>query len=96
MGKLLMFQIALLESDTWDIIDPNSGSNVAVVSAKINNPVVKTDTVDINTNDGVMDFSEAQGLHYGNRKIEVTLRKTSGSTYDFDAFRRKHLRRMVK
>lgn len=96
MGKLLMFQIALLESDTWDIIDPNSGSNVAVVSAKINNPVVKTDTVDINTNDGVMDFSEAQGLHYGNREIEVTLRKTSGSTYDFDAFRRKYLGRMVK
>lgn len=96
MGKLLMFQIALLESDTWDVIDPNSGSNVAVVSAKINNPVVKTDTVDINTNDGVMDFSEAQGLHYGNRKIEVTLRKTSGSTYDFDEFRRKYLGRMVK
>ena len=96
MGKLLMFQIALLDSDTWDVIDPNSGSNVAVVSAKINNPVVKTDTVDINTNDGVMDFSEAQGLHYGNRKIEVTLRKTSGSTYDFDAFRRKYLGRMVK
>jgi hypothetical protein len=99
MGKLLMFQIALLESDTWDVIDPNSGSNVVVVSAKINNPVVKTDTVDINTNDGVMDFSEAQGLHYGNRKIEVTLRKTSGSTYgfyDFDEFRRKYLGRMVK
>lgn len=96
MGKLLMFQIALLESDIWDTIDPNSGSNVAVVSAKINNPVVKTDTVDINTNDGVMDFSEAQGLHYSNRKIEVTLRKTSGSTYDFDAFRRKYLGRMVK
>ena len=96
MGKLLMFQIALLESDTWDVIDPNSGSTVAVVSAKINNPVVKTDTVDINTNDGVMDFSEAQGLHYGNRNIEVTLRKTSGSTYDFDAFRRKYLGRMVK
>ena len=96
MGKLLMFQIALLESDTWDVIDPNSGSTVAVVSAKINNPVVKTDTVDINTNDGVLDFSEAQGLHYGNRDIEVTLRKTSGSTYDFDAFRRKYLGRMVK
>ena len=96
MGKLLMFQIALLESDIWDVIDPNSGSTVAVVSAKIDNPVVKTDTVDINTNDGVMDFSEAQGLHYGNRNIEVTLRKTSGSTYDFDAFRRKYLGRMVK
>lgn len=96
MGKLLMFQIALLESDTWDVIDPNSGSTVAVVSAKIDNPVVKTDTVDINTNDGVLDFSDAQGLHYGNRNIEVTLRKTSGSTYDFDAFRRKYLGRMVK
>lgn len=96
MGKLLMFQIALLESNTWDVIDPNSGSTVAVVSAKINNPVVKTDTVDINANDGVLDFSESQGLHYGNRNIEVTLRKTSGSTYDFDAFRRKYLGRMVK
>lgn len=96
MGKLLMFQIALLESDTWDVVDPNSGSTVAVVSVKINNPVVKTDTVDINTNDGVLDFSEAQGLRYGNRDIEVTLRKTSGSTYDFDAFRRKYLGRMVK
>lgn len=96
MGKLLMFQIGLDGSNTWESFDPESGSTVVVVSAKINNPVVKTDTVDINTNDGVLDFSEAQGLHYGNRDIEVTLRKTSSSTYDFDAFRRKYLGRMVK
>ena len=96
MGRFLMFQIGLYGSNEWEVFDPNSGSTVVVASAKINNPVVKTDTVDVNTNDGTLDFSEAQGLHYGNRNIEVTLRKTSGSTYDFDAFRRKYLGQMVK
>nr|DAJ48838.1 MAG TPA: tail protein [Caudoviricetes sp.] len=96
MGKLLVFQIGLLNSNTWESFNPDFGSPVVVVSAKIDNPVVKTDTVDVNTNDGTLDFSEAQGLHYGNRNIEVILRKISGSTYDFDAFRRKYLGQMVK
>lgn len=96
MGKLLTFQIGLDGSNTWESFDPESGSTVVVVSAKINNPVVKTDTVDINTNDGVLDFSEAQGIHYGNRNIEVTLRKIAGSTYNFDEFRRKYLGQTIK
>lgn len=95
MGKLLTFRMRLHGTSTWDEIVPETGKQVAVVSATINNPATKTDTVDINTNDGVLDFSEAQGIHYGNRNIEVTLRKIAGSTYDFDALRRKYLGRMV-
>lgn len=96
MGKLLMFKIGINGSDTWEVFNPESGSTVVVVSAKIDNPVVKTDTVDINTNDGVLDFSDAQGIHYGNRNIEVTLRKTAGSTYSFNEFRRKYLGQTVR
>ena len=95
MGKLLTFRMRLHGASTWDEIVPETGKQVVVVSATINNPATKTDTVDINTNDGVLDFSEAQGIHYGNRNIEVTLRKIAGSTYDFDALRRKYLGRMV-
>ena len=95
MGKLLTFRMRLHGASTWDEIVPETGKQVAVVSATINNPAIKTDTVDISTNDGVLDFSEAQGIHYGNRNIEVTLRKIAGSTYDFDALRRKYLGRMV-
>lgn len=95
MGKLLTFRMRLHGESTWDEIVPETGKQVAVVSATINNPATKTDTVDISTNDGVLDFSEAQGIHYGNRNIEVTLRKIAGSTYDFDALRRKYLGQMV-
>lgn len=95
MGKLLTFRMRLHGASTWDEIVPETGKQVAVVSATINNPATKTDTVDINTNDGVLDFSEAQGIHYSNRNIEVTLRKIAGSTYDFDALRRKYLGQMV-
>lgn len=95
MGKLLTFRMRLHGASTWDEIVPETGKQVAVVSATINNPATKTDTVDINTNDGVLDFSEAQGIHYGNRNIEVTLRKIAGSTYNFDALRRKYLGQMV-
>ena len=95
MGKLFTFRMRLHGASTWDEIVPETGKQVAVVSATINNPATKTDTVDINTNDGVLDFSEAQGIHYGNRNIEVTLRKIAGSTYDFDALRRKYLGQMV-
>lgn len=95
MGKLLTFRMRLHGASTWDEIVPETGKQVVVVSATIDNPATKTDTVDINTNDGVLDFSEAQGIHYGNRLIEVTLREIAGSTYDFDAFRRKYLGRMV-
>lgn len=95
MGKSLVFSIRLDGSNTWETFSADNGTPVIVVSAKIDNPVVKTDTVDINANDGVLDFSEAQGLHYGNRNIEVTLRKIAGSTYNFDLFRRTYLGRMV-
>ena len=95
MGKLLTFRMRLHGASTWDEIVPETGKQVAVVSATINNPVTKTDTVDINTNDGVLDFSGAQGIQYGNRCIEVTLRKIAGSTYDFDALRRKYLGQMI-
>lgn len=95
MGKSLIFSIKLDGSNTWETFSADYVTPVIVVSAKIDNPVVKTDTVDINANDGVLDFSEAQGLHYGNRNIEVTLRKIAGSTYNFDAFRRKYLGQMV-
>ena len=95
MGKSLVFSIRLDGSNTWETFSADYGTPVIVVSEKIDNPVVKTDTVDINTNDGVLDFSEAQGLHYGNRNIEVKLRKIAGSTYNFDEFRRKYLGRMV-
>ena len=95
MGKLLTFRMRLHGASTWDEIVPETGKQVVVVSATINNPATKTDTVDINTNDGVLDFSEAQGIHYGNRNIEVILRKIAGSTYDFDALRRKYLGQMV-
>ena len=95
MGKSLIFSIKLDGSNTWETFSADYGTPVIVVSAKIDNPVVKTDTVDINANDGVLDFSEAQGLHYGNRNIEVTLRKIAGSTYNFDTFRRTYLGRMV-
>lgn len=95
MGKLLTFRMRLHGASTWDEIVPETGKQVAVVSATINNPATKTDTVDINTNDGVLDFSEAHGIHYGNRNIEVTLRKIAGSTYNFDALRRKYLGQMV-
>lgn len=95
MGKSLVFSIRLDGSNTWETFSAEYGTPVIVVSAKIDNPVVKTDTVDINANDGVLDFSEAQGLHYDNRNIEVTLRKIAGSTYNFDLFRRTYLGRMV-
>lgn len=95
MGKLLTFRMRLHGASTWDEIVPETGKQVVVVSATVDNPATKTDTVDINTNDGVLDFSEAQGIHYGNRRIEVTLREIASSTYDFDAFRRKYLGHMV-
>lgn len=95
MGKLLTFMMRLHGSSTWDEIVPDTGKQVAVVSATIDNPAVKTDTVDINTYDGVLDFSGVQGIHYGNRDIKVTLRKIAGSTYDFDALRRKYLGQIV-
>lgn len=95
MSELLTFMMRLHGSSTWDEIVPDTGKQVAVVSAAIDNPVVKTDTVDINTYDGVLDFSSVQGIHYGNRNIEVTLRKIAGSTYDFDALRRKYLGQLV-
>lgn len=95
MGELLTFMMRLHGSSIWDEIVPDTGKQVAVVSATINNPTVKTDTVDINTYDGVLDFSDVQGIHYGNRDIKVTLRKIAGSTYDFDALRRKYLGQLV-
>lgn len=95
MGKLLTFMMRLHGSSTWDEIVPNTDKQVVVVSATISNPTVKTDTVDINTYDGVLDFSSVQGIHYGNRYIKVSLRKTNSSTYDFDALRRKYLGQIV-
>ena len=95
MGELLTFMMRLHGSSTWDEIVPNTDKQVVVVSATISNPTVKTDTVDINTYDGVLDFSSVQGIHYGNRYIKVSLRKTNGSTYDFDALRRKYLGQVV-
>lgn len=95
MGELLKFMMRLHGSSTWDEIVPNTDKQVVVVSATISNPAVKTDTVDINTYDGVLDFSSVQGIHYGNRYIKVSLRKTNGSTYDFDALRRKYLGQIV-
>lgn len=95
MGELLTFMMRLHGSSTWDEIVPNTDRQVVVVSATISNPTVKTDTVDINTYDGVLDFSSVQGIHYGNRYIKVSLRKTNGSTYDFDALRRKYLGQIV-
>lgn len=95
MGELLTFTMRLHGSSTWDEIAPNTDRQVVVVSATISNPTVKTDTVDINTYDGVLDFSSVQGIHYGNRHIKVSLRKTNGSTYDFDALRRKYLGQIV-
>lgn len=95
MGELLTFMMRLHGSSTWDEIVPNTDRKVVVVSATISNPTVKTDTVDINTYDGVLDFSSVQGIHYGNRYIKVSLRKTNGSTYDFDALRRKYLGQIV-
>lgn len=95
MGELLTFMMRLHGSSTWDEIVPNTDKQVVVVSATIGNPEVKTDTVDINTYDGVLDFSSVQGIHYGNRYIKVSLRKTNGSTYDFDALRRKYLGQIV-
>lgn len=95
MGELLNFMMRLHGSSTWDEIVPNTDKQVVVVSATIGNPAVKTDTVDINTYDGVIDFSSVQGIHYGNRYIKVSLRKTNGSTYDFDALRRKYLGQIV-
>lgn len=95
MGELLTFRMRLHGAITWDEIVPETGKQVVVVSATINNPATKMDTVDINTSDGVLDFSDAQGIHYGNRRIEVTLRKIAGSTYDFDEMRRKYLGQIV-
>ena len=95
MGELLTFMMRLHGSSTWDEIVTDTDKQVVVVSATIGNPTVKTDTVDINTYDGVLDFSSVQGIHYGNRNIEVTLRKIAGSTYDFDALRRKYLGQIV-
>ena len=95
MGELLTFMMRLHGSSTWDEIVPNTDKQVVVVSATISNPTVKTDTVDINTYDGVLDFSSVQGIHYGNRYIKVSLRKTNSSTYDFDALRRKYLGQIV-
>lgn len=95
MGELLTFMMRLHGSSTWDEIVPNTDKQVVVVSATISNPKVKTDTVDINTYDGVLDFSSVQGIHYGNRYIKVSLRKTNSSTYDFDALRRKYLGQIV-
>lgn len=95
MGELLTFMMRLHGSSTWDEIVPNTDKQVVVVSATIGNPEVKTDTVDINTYDGVLDFSSVQGIHYGNRYIKVSLRKTNGSTYDFDELRRKYLGQIV-
>ena len=95
MGELLTFMMRLHGSSTWDEIVPNTDRKVVVVSATIGNPTVKTDTVNINTYDGVLDFSSVQGIHYGNRYIKVSLRKTNGSTYDFDALRRKYLGQIV-
>ena len=95
MGELLTFMMRLHGSSTWDEIVPNTDKQVVVVSATISNPTVKTDTVNINTYDGVLDFSSVQGIHYGNRYIKVSLRKTNGSTYDFDALRRKYLGQIV-
>lgn len=95
MGKLLTFMMRLHGASTWDEIVPETGKQVAAVSATINNPATKTDTVDINTYDGVLDFSSVQGIHYANRDIKVSLRKIAGSTYDFDALRRKYLGQMI-
>lgn len=95
MGELLTFMMRLHGSITWDEIVTGTDKQVVVVSATISNPTVKTDTVDINTYDGVLDFSSVQGIHYGNRYIKVSLRKTNGSAYDFDALRRKYLGQIV-
>lgn len=95
MGELLTFMMRLHGSSTWDEIVTDTDKKVVVVSATISNPTVKTDTVDINTYDGVLDFSSVQGIHYGNRYIKISLRKTNGSTYDFDALRRKYLGQIV-
>ena len=95
MGELLTFMMRLHGSSTWDEIVPNTDKQVVVVSATIGNPTVKTDTVNINTYDGVLDFSSVQGVHYGNSYIKVSLGKNNGSTYDFDALRRKYLGQIV-
>lgn len=95
MSELLTFMMRLHGSSTWDEIVTDTDKQVVVVSATIGNPAVKTDTVDINTYDGVLDFSSVQGIHYGNRYIKVSLRKINGSTYDFDALRRKYLGQIV-
>ena len=45
MRELLTFMMRLHGSSIWDEIVPDTGKQVAVVSATINNPAVKTDTV---------------------------------------------------
>lgn len=93
-----VLNLRLHDSTTFERIAARADANnfnVVLGAVEIETPEPKTDYVDVNGMNGSLDYTEADGLYFKNRKIEVELQNKKGSTFDFDSFVRKYHGRLV-
>ena len=88
---LLGFKYRLSGAAAWITLP----ADVVVKRRTVKGPRVKTNYANIPNVNGVLDYSEAIGLHYDTKTVEVSLLGAASSTYDFDGLRRAILGRKL-
>ena len=88
---LLGFKYRLSGAAAWITLP----ADVVVKRRTVKGPRVKTNYANIPNVNGVLDYSEAIGLHYDTKTVEVSLLGAANSTYDFDGLRRAILGRKL-
>lgn len=93
-----VFKIRLHGSREWERIAARTNAqNYSVVLGDytIENPEARTDYLVVDGLNGALDFTEANGLQYDMRNVEISLTKKARSHYDFEHFKRKYNGRLV-
>ena len=88
---LLGFKYRLSGAAAWITLP----ADVVVKRRTVKGPRVKTNYANIPNVNGVLDYSEAIGLYYDTKTVEVSLLGAANSTYDFDGLRRAILGRKL-
>lgn len=88
---LLGFKYRLSGAAAWITLP----ADVVVKRRTVKGPRLKTNYANIPNVNGVLDYSEAIGLHYDTKTVEVSLLGAANSTYDFDGLRRAILGRKL-
>ena len=98
MTTVEVFKIRLHGETNWERIATRvNAQNIPLILGEyeIESPEAKTDYVDVNGIDGVLDFTEAAGLHFDMRDITVELISKKRVCFDFNSFKRKYLGQIV-